>query len=133
MEEKYTWNLTDIFKTKEEFEKEIEKLNKMLNEIKTYQGKLSNSSENIYQCYRNYEKALEYYEKIYASGMLKFHLDMANSENIKLFKRCEGIGTEFEKTTSFITPEINKRNNYKKGTYFIKSRRKFISKLLGNL
>ena len=106
MEEKYTWNLTDIFKTKEEFEKEIEKLNKMLNEIKTYQGKLSNSSENIYQCYRNYEKALEYYEKIYAFGMLKFHLDMANSENIKLFKRCEGIGTEFEKTTSFITPEI---------------------------
>lgn len=106
MEEKYTWNLTDIFKTKEEFEKEIEKLNKMLNEIKTYQGKLSNSSENIYQCYRNYEKALEYYEKIYAYGMLKFHLDMANSENIKLFKRCEGIETEFEKTTSFITPEI---------------------------
>ena len=106
MEEKYTWNLTDIFKTKEEFEKEIEKLNKMLNEIKTYQGKLSNSSENIYQCYRNYEKALEYYEKIYAYGMLKFHLDMANSENIKLFKRCEGIGTEFEMATSFITPEI---------------------------
>ena len=106
MEEKYTWNLTDIFKTKEEFEKEIEKLNKMLNEIKAYQGKLSNSSENIYQCYRNYEKALEYYEKIYAYGMLKFHLDMANSENIKLFKKCEGIGTEFEKTTSFITPEI---------------------------
>ena len=106
MEEKYTWNLTDIFKTKEEFEKEIEKLNKMLNEIKTYQGKLFNSSENIYQCYRNYEKALEYYEKIYAYGMLKFHLDMANSENIKLFKRCEGIGTEFEMTTSFITPEI---------------------------
>ena len=106
MKEKYTWNLTDIFKTKEEFEKEIEKLNKMLNEIKAYQGKLSNSSENIYQCYRNYEKALEYYEKIYAYGMLKFHLDMANSENIKLFKKCEGIGTEFEKTTSFITPEI---------------------------
>ena len=106
MEEKYTWNLTDIFKTKEEFEKEIEKLNETLNVIKTYQGKLFNSSENIYQCYRNYEKALEYYEKIYAYGMLKFHLDMANSENIKLFKRCEGIETEFEKTTSFITPEI---------------------------
>lgn len=106
MKEKYTWNLTDIFKTKEEFEKEIKKLNETLKVIKTYQGKLSNSSENIYQCYRNYEKALEYYEKIYAYGMLKFHLDMANSENIKLFKRCEGIGTEFEKTTSFITPEI---------------------------
>ena len=106
MEEKYTWNLKDIFKTKEEFEKEIEKLNSRLNVIKTYQGKLANNSQNIYECYKNYEKALEHYEKIYSYGMLKFHLDMADSENIKLFKKCEGIGTEFEKIASFITPEI---------------------------
>lgn len=106
MQEKYTWNLTDIFQTKEDFENEIKKLNNTLEEIKTYQGKLSQSSQNIYECYKNYEKALEYYEKIYAYGMLKFHLDMADSENIKLFKRCEGIGTEFEKVASFITPEI---------------------------
>ena len=106
MEEKYTWNLKDIFKTKEEFEKKIEKLNSRLNVIKTYQGKLANNSQNIYECYKNYEKALEHYEKIYSYGMLKFHLDMADSENIKLFKKCEGIGTEFEKIASFITPEI---------------------------
>ena len=31
---------------------------------------------------------------------------MADSSNIKLFKRCEALGTEFEKVTSFITPEI---------------------------
>ena len=106
MEEKYTWNLTDIFKTKEEFEKEIGELNRTLENVKIYKGKLAESSQNIYECYKNYEKALEHYEKIYAYGMLKFHLDMADSENIKLFKRCEGIGTEFEKITSFITPEI---------------------------
>ncbi len=106
MEEKYTWNLKDIFQTKEELKKEIENLNSRLNIIKTYQGKLAESSQNIYECYKNYEKALEHYEKIYAYGMLKFHLDMANSDNIKLFKKCEGIGTEFEKVTSFITPEI---------------------------
>ena len=106
MEEKYTWNLKDIFQTKEEFKNEIENLNSRLNIIKTYQGKLAEGSQNIYECYKNYEKALEHYEKIYAYGMLKFHLDMANSDNIKLFKKCEGIGTEFEKVTSFITPEI---------------------------
>ena len=106
MKEKYTWNLKDIFQTKEEFKKEIENLNSRLNIIKTYQGKLAEGSQNIYECYKNYEKALEHYEKIYAYGMLKFHLDMANSDNIKLFKKCEGIGTEFEKVTSFITPEI---------------------------
>ena len=106
MEEKYTWNLTDIFKTNDDFENEIKNLNNKLEEIKGYQGKLKDSAENIYECYNLYEKALEYYRKIYAYGMLKFHLDMANTDNIKLFKRCEGLGTEFSKATSYMTPEI---------------------------
>lgn len=89
--EKYTWNLTDIFKTKEEFENEILEFKDKLKKIKTYQGKLHESSENIYNCYFLYEKILEHYEKIYGYGMLKFHLDMADSENIKLYKKCESI------------------------------------------
>ena len=106
MEEKYQWNLTDIFKSTEDFENTIKQLQKNLETVKTYQGKLAKSSENLYNCYNAYEKALENYEKIYAYGMLKFHLNMADSENIKLYKRCEAIGTEFEKTLSFMTPEI---------------------------
>ena len=102
MESKYTWDLTDIFKTEEEFEKEVENLQGCLKLIKAYQGILKESSDNIFKCYSLYEKALEYYEKIYGYGMLKFHLDMANSSNIKLYKRCEVIGAEFEKTTAFI-------------------------------
>ena len=100
------WNLTDIFKTRADFEKEVDMLQNVLEQIKTYQGKLNINSENIYNCYSLYEKALEHYEKVYGYGMLKYHLDMADSENIKLYKRCEGIGTEFEKVVSFITPEI---------------------------
>lgn len=106
MNNKYQWDLTQIFKTQENFEKEIILLENKLKQIKEYQGKLQDNSENIYNCYNLYEKALEHYEKIYSYGMLKFHLDMSNSENIKLYKKCEKIGTEFEKTTSFITPEI---------------------------
>ena len=100
MDEKYQWDLTDIFKTKDEFENEIIMLQNTLEQIKNYQGKLKESSQNIYHCYQLYEKALEHYEKIYGYGMLKFHLDMADSENSKLYKRCEGIGTEFEKIVS---------------------------------
>lgn len=106
MEEKYQWNLKDIFKSTEDFENTIKQLQKNLETVKTYQGKLAKSSENLYNCYNAYEKALENYEKIYAYGMLKFHLNMADSGNIKLYKRCEAIGTEFEKTLSFMTPEI---------------------------
>lgn len=106
MNNTYKWDLTEIFKTEEDFEKEITILKEILNQIKLYQGKLSEGSENIYNCYKLYEKALEHHERIYAYGMLKFHLDMADSENIKLFKKCEAIATEFEKVISFMTPEI---------------------------
>ena len=106
MENKYTWDLTDIFKTKEDLEKEILEEYSYLEKIRNFQGKLKDSSENIYECYNLYEKALEHYRKIYAYGMLKFHLDMGDSDNIKLFKRCESLTSEFTEVTSFIDPEI---------------------------
>ena len=106
MENKYTWDLTDIFKTKEDLEKEISEEYSYLEKIKSFQGKLKDSSENIYECYNIYEKALECHRKIYAYGMLKFHLDMGDSDNIKLFKRCESLTSEFTEVTSFIDPEI---------------------------
>lgn len=108
MEEKYNWNLEDIFKNNEEFEESQKILKEKLEKIGYFQNKLEESSKNIYECYKTYEEALEIYEKIYAYGMLKFHLDMAESENIKLYKKVEAIGTDFEKQTSFITPEITK-------------------------
>ena len=55
MEEKYQWNLTDIFKSTEDFENTIKQLQKNLETVKTYQGELAKSSENLYNCYNAYE------------------------------------------------------------------------------
>lgn len=104
--QKYNWKLEDIFKNEEEFNKEKEEIKEILKEIKQYQGKLCDTSDNLYNCYRLYEQALEKYEKVYAYGMLKYHLDMSDQEGIKLFKEVEILGTEFNVSTSFITPEI---------------------------
>ena len=102
----YQWNLKDIFETEEQFEAEIKLLKEKIKNIKLYKGTLKNSSNSIYECYNLYEKAMEHYEKIYGYGMLKYHLDMADTENVKLFKRCESLGAEFESASAFITPEI---------------------------
>lgn len=102
----YNWNLKDLFKNIEEFNKEKEEIQDILKKIKKYQGILCNTANNLYNCYKLYEKALEKYEKVYSYGMLKYHLDMSSQEGIKLFKEVETLGTEFSVSTSFITPEI---------------------------
>ena len=106
MEEKYNWNLQDIFENEGQFKKEKSEIIDILKKIKTYQGTLCNTSDNLYNCYKLYEQALEKFEKVYAYGMLKYHLDMSNQEGIKIFKEVETLGTEFSVATSFITPEI---------------------------
>ena len=107
------WNLEDIFKTEEDFREAQKELKSKLEEIKKYKGKLGESSESLYHCYKIYEEILEIYEKVYSYGMLKYHLDMANSQGIRLYKVVENIGTEFAKVTSFIEPEITKIENEK--------------------
>lgn len=103
---KYNWDLQELFKTIEEFNGEKQEIQNILKEIKKYQGKLCNTSDNLYNCYRLYEQALEKFEKVYGYGMLKYHLDMSNQDGIKLFKEVEALGTEFSVETAFITPEI---------------------------
>ena len=110
MNEKYNWNLKDIFVCHEDFDNCKTNLNELLNNIAKYQGKLSESSKNLQECYALYEKALEIFEKIYAYGMLTYHLDMSNQDSIKLYKEVENIGTNFSQTVSFMVPEITKMN-----------------------
>lgn len=106
MEEKYNWKLEDIFKSMEEYEKAKTEIKSTLKEIEKYKNILCDSSDNLSNCYKLYEKALKQFEKVYSYGMLKYHLDMSNQEGIKLFKEVEALGTEFSVATSFITPEI---------------------------
>ena len=67
MENKFEWKFTDIYKTKEDYKEDIKKVKEKLEEIVQYKGKLKNSSENIYKCYKIFEEIVEMDCKIYAS------------------------------------------------------------------
>ena len=106
MESKYNWNLKEIFESRKDFDKTKKELQEDLKSISSYQGKLCSSSDNLYNCYNLYEKALEKYERLYGYGMLYYNLDMSNQDGIKLYKEVESLGTDFGTKTSFMTPEI---------------------------
>ena len=102
----HNWNLKGIFKNKEEFNIMKKGLEEDLENISKYQGILCENSNNLYFCYKLFEKALEKYEKLYGYGMLYYNLDMSNQEGIKLYKEVEAIRTNFSTKTAFMTPEI---------------------------
>ena len=104
--QKYNWNLQDIFKNEEEYNESKKEIKQILKQIKEMEGTLCKTSDNLYKFYNLYEKSLEIFEKVYAYGMLKYHLDMSNQEGVKIFKEVESLGTEFNVATSFVTPEI---------------------------
>ena len=105
-QDKYSWDLTDLFKDKEEFYKEMKNVKDKLKQIETYKGILCDRSENLYHCYQLYEEVLMKFEQVYAYGMLNYHLNMADQEGIKLFKEVENLNSEFGIATAYITPEI---------------------------
>ena len=105
------WNLKDIYNTEDDFYNDKKKIENKLKEIERYKGKLGKGAEYLFNCYKLYEETLEIYEKCYSYGMLNYHLNMADDKRIKLYKISESIGTEFEKKTAFIVPEITRIEN----------------------
>ena len=73
------WDLTTIFKTQEEWKEQKEKLEILVKQIESYQGKLGESSKNIAEVYALYEQISEIFEKLYSYSMLSYHQNMADT------------------------------------------------------
>lgn len=106
MENKFEWKFTDIYKTKEDYKEDIKKVKEKLEEIVQYKGKLKDSSENIYKCYKIFEEIVEMDCKIYAYGMLQYHKNMTNQEAVELFKEAEELDNKIDENTAFMVPEL---------------------------
>ena len=133
MDKKLEWNLEEIFKNEEEFNIAIKNLHELIEKIKQSKGKLSSSVDEMYNCYKNLEKALEIHEKIYGYAMLKYHKDMSNQESVKLYKMAEALTTEFSEAESFISPEISKIDDEKLEEYLKDNRMKEYEKVIRDI
>lgn len=133
MENNLNWDLTEIFKNEEVLEEAINELYSYLDKIKQYKGKLGNGVDEIFNCYKNLEKALELHEKIYAYAMLKYHQDMSNQESIKVYKKIEALTTNFSEAESFISPEVSKISDERLEEYLKDPRMKEYEKTIRDI
>lgn len=123
MENKYEWKLSDIYKSKEDFEKDKESLNKKLEEIVKYKGILGDSSDNIYNYYKLYEEIVEIICKLYSYGMLRYHKNMADSKGISIFKEVQALDSNIDEVTAFAVPELTEMDTEKLKKYLNEDKR----------
>ena len=85
VEEKYKWDLSQMYANEKEFEKEIEELKKEIPNIKKMEGHILDSSSNLLKTLDIFYELELKVEKIYVYAYCNFSVDIDDKEGQKLF------------------------------------------------
>jgi oligoendopeptidase F len=106
IDEKYKWDLSDIYKGVEDWEKDYDWIKQNLPQYENYAGKLNSSSSTLLQCLRfndSLDKKLNWV-RMYPD--LHRDVDMNSEKYQKMWSRYNSLEAEVNVARSFINPEI---------------------------
>ena len=106
VEEKYTWNLKDMYADTAAFEKDLELVKEMVSEITKYEGKVCDSAENLLKVLDLNAKASQKINFALDYACRKFDEDQGNGNNQALSQKAFSLYVDAASKTAFINPEI---------------------------
>lgn len=104
--DKYKWDLTKLFKTDEEFDKNIDKVNELLEEIVKYKGRIFESSATLLEFLKLDTEIDMLTEKIYIYAYLGYYDNMSDENFLQKKEKANNIMNNSSSVRSFVTPEI---------------------------
>ena len=105
----YKWDLTKIYKTDEEWNKDYQKLESEITKIKDYTNFIE-SSENLYNFLTFNEKLERLLNKLYYYAHLNFDVDTLNDKYQEMNQKMIDMLDYFNELTSFVIPTFLKVN-----------------------
>lgn len=106
IEEKYKWNLNDIYESDEAWERDFEWTNNNLIRYSEYRGKLSSSSSVLLSCLKLDEEIGTKLERLSLYAMLSKDSDMRISKYHAMDDKIKNLYARALSESSFIKPEI---------------------------
>ena len=103
---KDTWDLTKIYKSVDEFENDLSSIDKLVDDVVSYKGKIMESSDSLYRFYIAYEKMDRMLMKLFIYASLNRDADTTNSKNQALKMRVMKKNEDISSKTSFISSEM---------------------------
>ena len=100
------WNLSSLYKTNEEWEKDLEALKPLVEKVASFNGKLAESSDSLLEALKVLEQAELKLETIYNYASLQHNADENDSEAADREGRASMAYTDFSAKVSFFDPEL---------------------------
>lgn len=106
IEEKYKWDLTRIYKTEEEFEKDLEKLNTLIDKIPSFKGKLFSDSKTLKLYFELEEEIDRLSNKLYSYAHLQHDVDVSDTTSQKRQDLIMSSLYKYSEKDSFFQEEL---------------------------
>ena len=115
VEDKYKWDLTDIFKSDKEFYKTLEDVKPKINELKEYKNKINNAN-TLLEYLKKSVDVITTITMLDVYAFLKLDVELGKEENLKMKNDALNLYIEYNTNTSFFNNELLKINkeNYNK-------------------
>lgn len=106
IQDQYKWAIQDLFIDNEAWQKEYDQVKKNVDEIKTYQGRLGDSKDVLFNYLSFYDQVSKCLERVYVYANQKYHEDTKQAVYQKMSDLAGSLMVLISSATSFATPEI---------------------------
>ena len=106
IEQKYKWNLNDIYENYDMWESDLEKFEKLTKEVPKYKGQIKNNSEKFVELELLMEKIARLLDRLYLYPYMLKDLDSTDEITSIKMQEIEMIYTKFATETAWISPEM---------------------------
>ncbi|PJA97992.1 MAG: oligoendopeptidase F [Ignavibacteriales bacterium CG_4_9_14_3_um_filter_30_11] len=108
IEEKYKWDLSDIYKTDEDWETDFKWVKEKIPEYDKFIGTLAKDANSLYRCLKFDEEVGIKIERLHLYAMLNYDGDMNITKYQAMDDRINNLFTQVSTAGSFIRPELMK-------------------------
>lgn len=102
----YKWRTEDVFSNDVEWEQNYSDLEKVINELNQFQGKLSDSPQILFNCLKTRDKIGAIFDKLSIYATLKSDEDTRNTKYQEYRDQISGLSVKINQKEAYIQPEI---------------------------
>ncbi len=106
IEDKHKWDLTDLYESDDAWEKDIEKVNRLIEKNKEFAGKLASSPEIMYACFEIRNELGIITAKLFQYARLNQDMDNRISKYQAMTERISILSSNAGAAYAFIEPEL---------------------------